>query len=117
MPSPWGSLWVLEAAPNESEADFWGGNGLKGPHPIAAWGLSGQQGEVPHHCCVVGVQLLPEGKCGSCWSRNRANRYIPGFGHQFPRGGWRMGPSGNATVTQECNDASMASAPQGVEPF
>ena len=39
---------------------FGGGNGPMGPHLLAVWGLGGQHGEVPHHCCVVGVQMLLE---------------------------------------------------------
>ena len=53
-------------------------------HGLTVWGLGVQQGEVSHHCGVVGVQMLQEWKNESYWSTDGANGHIPGFGSQFP---------------------------------
>lgn len=61
MSSPWGTLWVPGSASHQSEAAFWGENGLKGPCPTPVWGRAGSRERGPttavlwgHRCCQNG---------------------------------------------------------------
>lgn len=74
---------------NESEADFWGRNGLQGLRPSAVWGLGGQQGEGPTTIVLWGYRCCQNGNVGLRTEMEPIDTSLV-LGLSFPvgNGGW-----------------------------